>query len=499
MVAEFITAIQPAIVLLAKGALALFSGLVCASIILPGLFVPLLQIICRPLFGRFEREELLKFLRMGLVFACIIGAYWSLRTMKNSLFTTLAGSSGIPYAKTLSLLCMFVFIAGYTWLLDRYPREKVFYLLSGLYGGLAILFGVGLVFIEAPKAVIAARSLFPWAITQVFAYFFYVFIESYGSLVVALFWAITTDVTSPESAKKGFSLVVALGQIGGIFAPTYINSLPIYFGHTTSGAAVAFDGVIMVLASVFLLYLMKFTPADIMKSFHGKNEAQKEHEQEPGFMEGFWLLLNNKYLLGIFAVIFSFEAIVTIFDFNFNFLVDQQYHGLAKHAYMGEYGSWVNIIALACLLLGVNNITRVLGVGVALAMMPVIVGGAIGGFVAFHNLQYLFWIMVFSKAINYALMGPALKQLYIPTTHDVRFKAQAWIETFGSRGSKEAGSIVNMTDGAFQWGFGTVAGHNYYVLMSACLGLGVVGAWFLVALFLGRTYRRAIETNTVVC
>ena len=33
--------------------------------------------------------------------------------------------------------------------------------------------------------------------------------------------------------------------------------------------------------------------------------------------------------------------------------------------------------------------------------------------------------MVGSKAINYALNGPALKQLYIPTTTDVRFKAQA--------------------------------------------------------------------------
>ena len=51
--------------------------------------------------------------------------------------------------------------------------------------------------------------------------------------------------------------------------------------------------------------------------------------------------------------------------------------------------------------------------------------------------------MVGSKAVNYALNGPALKQLYIPTTPDVRFKAQAWIETFGSRSSKQDGSVFN--------------------------------------------------------
>lgn len=53
--------------------------------------------------------------------------------------------------------------------------------------------------------------------------------------------------------------------------------------------------------------------------------------------------------------------------------------------------------------------------------------------------------MTFSTAINYALNGPALKQLYIPTTAGVKFKAQAWIETFGSRTSKQAESFFNMT------------------------------------------------------
>ena len=51
--------------------------------------------------------------------------------------------------------------------------------------------------------------------------------------------------------------------------------------------------------------------------------------------------------------------------------------------------------------------------------------------------------MVASKAINYALNSPSMKQLYIPTTKDVRYKSQAWIESFGSRGSKAAGSGIN--------------------------------------------------------
>ena len=45
-------------------------------------------------------------------------------------------------------------------------------------------------------------------------------------------------------------------------------------------------------------------------------------------------------------------------------------------------------------------------------------------------------IMVLSKAVNYALNKPVLKQLYIPTTKETKYKAQAWIEMFGSSGSK---------------------------------------------------------------
>ena len=66
-----------------------------------------------------------------------------------------------------------------------------------------------------------------------------------------------------------------------------------------------------------------------------------------------------------------------------------------------------------------------------------------GRFKFYTALTPLFWLMVASKAINYALNSPSMKQLYIPTSKDVRYKSQAWIESFGSRGSKAVGSGIN--------------------------------------------------------
>ena len=159
----------------------------------------------------------------------------------------------------------------------------------------------------------------------------------------------------------------------------------------------------------------------------------------------------------------------------------------------------MNTVSLLCLLLGISNVTRFLGVGVALASMPIIVGFALFGFLTLDSLSFLFALMVGSKAINYALNGPALKQLYIPTTSDVRFKAQAWIETFGSRASKEAGSLFNMLLRPMQSIFGAVAGRAHYLTLSGAIGFPLLVLWFAIAVYLGRNFRKAIDEKKVIC
>jgi AAA family ATP:ADP antiporter len=107
--------------------------------------------------------------------------------------------------------------------------------------------------------------------------------------------------------------------------------------------------------------------------------------------------------------------------------------------------------------------------------------------------------MVGSKAINYALNGPTLKQLYIPTTPDVKFKAQAWIETFGSRSSKQAGSFFNMSLGPLQSALGQAAGRSFYITLSGVVCFPLLALWLIIALFLGRSFKQALNNNTVVC
>ncbi len=457
------------------------------------------QWICRFNFGDFEKEEFKKFLRMGLIFALIIGVYWTLRPLKDAVFIQLVDRLHLPYAKTVSVLALLPLVMFYTRLLERTSRERMLVILPAFYGIAVLCFSALMAVAQAPAEQIAARSSMLWIATKGLGYLWYLFVESFGSLVVALFWAFAADSTEPISAKRGFPMVVAIGQMGGILFPYSIGGLPHRLGLKTDMLSMAILGGLILLIIPLVHYFLRATPSHLLTSFQGKNEKKEEAKQEPGFLEGLKLMLKHRYLMGIFAANFIYEVVVTIFDFNFKVAAGGQYTGVALSNYLSIYGSSVNVVSLSCLLLGISNVTRYLGVGVALAAMPILVGCALFGFLTLDSLTFLFVLMVGSKAINYALNGPALKQLYIPTTPDVRFKAQAWIETFGSRASKEAGSLFNMLLAPLQSAFGAVVGRSHYLLLSGALGFPLLGLWLITALFLGKTFRRAIQDKQVIC
>lgn len=455
------------------------------------------QWLCKFNFGDFEREEFKKFLRMGMIFALIIGVYWTLRPLKDAVFIQLVSNLQLPFAKTASVIALLPLVMFYTKLLEKTSREKMLLILPAFYGVSILCFSFLIMSAQIASGESLSTPAF-WGI-RALGYIWYLFVESFGSLVVALFWAFAADTTEPTQAKRGFPLVVAIGQLGGIILPYGIGGMPHRLHLATDLLSILCLGFLTLLLIPLIRYFLRATPKNLLASFHGTNESAIKSKQEPGFLEGLKLLLKNRYLLGIFAANFIYEVVVTIFDFNFKLSASSQYSGVALSNYLSIYGSSVNIVSLLCLLFGISNITRFLGVGTALAAMPIIVGFALFGFLSLDSLPFLFGLMVGSKAINYALNGPALKQLYIPTTADVKFKAQAWIETFGSRSSKQAGSMFNMSLSPLRSAFGAAAGKAHYLMLSGILCFPLLALWLVVAIFLGRSFKKAVRDNELIC
>lgn len=444
----------------------------------------LLMSLCKVVFGEFEEKEFKKFLRFGSVLAMIIGIYWSMRPLKDSLFTMLAGKENIPWAKTVSLILMIPTVAFYTKMLDIYPKIKLLGKLPSFVYGTVILVYAGFIWMFEGGVIKAS------VLTAGLGYFWYFFVESFGSLIVALFWAFLAEITNVEASKKGFPLIYALAQLGGITFPFVLIQLPANLKVTSNSIPMLLIVCLLLLINPLVKYVAKATPKEELasKSVEAKPEQKKK---KASFTEGLKLLFTTPYLAGIFFSLAFFEIITTVFDFNFKYEAGAVYSGIELTKYLAKYSSVVNTVSFIFLILGINKITKRLGITVSLAIVPIFFGLAVLGFFTIGSLEFLFWLMVCCKAINYALNGPSLKQLYVPTTPEAKSKAQAWIETFGSRASKEGGSLLNLLP--------QVIGRASYKLLSGGIGAVFVVIWFLTSLYLGKTYKKAVDSDTTVC
>lgn len=458
--------------------------------------------VLRSMYGDFEREDIKKFTILGVAFLFVIGIYWTLRPIKDTVFITMVGKDQIGKAKMWSLVVLFGLVLLYSKLVDMFPRQKVMYIISTLYCIAMVGFGIAMLNPDIGLANTTPDTgrLLGWA--------WYIFVESYGSILVALFWAIVTDITPSKAARYGFPFVVTIGQMGAILGP--VGST--YFKRQTGLSAawvIIMAGLLILVIPLLLRYFMSVIPKEQLAGFHGKNETkvEKEHEKEPGFFDGLVLLLKEPYLLGIFGLIAIYEVIVTVIDFHFKNLAGTLFeipgstkiNTVALNDYLDEYAMWVNIVSLACLLLGVSNIQKRLGVRFTLALMPFVIAIAVISFKVWAIIEVLKWIMVGSKAFNYALNGPTMKQLYVPTTEDVRYKSQAWIETFGSRVSKGSASYYNDMLIGFKEKMGAATGVAFHITLATYASIGLLGGWFMIALYLGSKYDKAIQDKKVVC
>jgi len=447
-------------------------------------------------YGDFSKEELKKYLFLGFIFALIIGVYWTLRPMKDTIFCNMiigfskcAGRESrevfLAWAKVVSLLVLFPVVIGYSKLVDKFKKYHLLYVLGIIYTVLMFIFAI---FFANPKWGLANTMASP---TRLSGWVWYTFVESFGSLVIALFWAFVVDISTEKSAKRSFSLIVMIGQLGGILMPRYLNKIPRLLG-TSNAAVVAICGFVILFITLMVKLFIRVTPKHQLEGYKAETEKMKEHAKEPGLMEGLKLLLSHKYLLGIFAIGAFFEFIVTVIDFNFKAMTFATFRHVSEATeYLGAYASAVNLVAFLFLLFGINNIQRWLGLTIALALVPIIMAVAVLTFKMYPVLNVLFYLVIAAKAVNYALNGPALKQLYIPTTEDVRYKAQAWIETFGSRTAKAGGSFANLTKSAL--------GFPLYLTLTVYLSFGLLAAWFFIAIFLAKKCNKAINERTFVC
>jgi len=444
-----------------------------------------------------NKEETKKFILLSLTFFLIIGAYWLVRLLKTTIFYKIAfpetfgwiphqGQLFYPIAKFWSPFVVFTLVMIYTKLIDVFKKHTLFYIIGGVY---TVIFGCitsalmirslyGDLFLG--KTMLAAIG---WC--SLFA------IESYGSLVVSLFWSFTNSICTTESSKSGYPMIIAAAQIGGIGGAACM-----LFAHKLGiWQLFAFVTFLLVCALFSMRHFMHTIPASQMvgnkqaaaTAIEGKKESALE-----GLLAGIKLIFTRPYIFGVLIVSTLYEVINTVIEYQMqsqasHFEIFASEIGFAR--FQGMYGVGTNLLSFLMALLGTRYLIKRFGLTFGLLFFPISLGISFallfclymyGNPTAAQLLGATFVVMMIAKGLGYAVNNPVKEMMYIPTSKDTKFKAKGFIDVFGGRMSKLGGAQIT---NAFK--------HNMHHLMvyGAMFSLGLTGIWMIAALYVG--YRNA--------
>lgn len=442
-------------------------------------------------------EEFLRILTLSFTLFFLIGGYWLLRSLKDPVLTAICGITAIPKAKMLSVFVVLGVVTIYNRLLDTdIPKYQLFFVFGTFY---FVLFATIAMLLKHPTIGLANQEQ---DMGRLLGWVSYCSIESFGSVMVSLFWSFANSNISLETAKAGYGLLVAMAQIGSILGPTIVNRYT-----QTWGIAKCY------LVGAICMLLLQGTMYFYVKIYgYAKSVVDdKPKKKKAGVMEGLTLFWKHHYIKGIFAISCLFMVEVTIVDYTMKVLAKEEFSQLhpcvdptescygkdglsiaatnAFTTFMGLFGQATNTLSFFLSLLGTSAIIRKLGLRSTLLLFPTLCLIIIIWIRINPTLWTVFGAMMLLKASSYALNNPTKELLYQPTSSAVKYKAKSWIDIFGARGSKATGSIVTnaFSDSAVN-----------LVNNGSLVGMAVASFLIWNATYMGKKFDEYTETGYVV-
>jgi AAA family ATP:ADP antiporter len=455
-------------------------------------------------FPDLKPEETRKFGLLAIAGFFVIGAYWLLRLLKNTIFYKIAfpvelgwpagqGALYQPTAKFWSPFVVLVVVLIYSKLVDLFKKHQLFYIICSFYGilfaGIAAV--VGIKELYGPQAL--GKDLL--ALTGWINYFS---VETFGSLVVALFWSFSNSISTTDAAKRGFPFIVAfmqIGAIGGSALCLFTEQVGALWPFLLATSAFMFFIVGMI------YYFMLTTPADELV---GNKAATATEKKKEGFFEGFFsgltLLATRPYLLGVLIISTFYEVCMQIVDYQLHVQASNTpdyASAVAFNRFEGILGVSANALSFLIALLGTSYIIKRFGVRISLAIYPIAFTGVIACLLMYFYtaptptqlLWATFAAFMIVKALSYAINNPLKEMMYIPTSKDAKFKSKGWIDMFGSRFAKAGGGQIN-----------NLFKHNLGELMvyGTFFSFGLIGIWLAAAFYVGRKNQQLIHDGKII-
>ncbi len=463
-----------------------------------------------------RKGELGKTAGMFAYFFIVIAAFWFLKPLRSVLVLEKLGADSLRQLKVLTALISVGVVAAYSLALTRFSREKLTYIVLGAFFWLQIFFWFFFTYFGVYKTVY---------------YGFYVFLDLFITVNVALFWTFLADITHPESAKRLYGIIGAGGVIGGFIGSFTSNSM---IERVTPADMLLY--VALAYSTIFFIVYAISRRMQSINEIPNGTIAVAGKSKLSDALAGARVVLRSRYFLGICFVLAAYELTSTVNDFTFHKAVEMifeekggtasvlgvllafidQTTGLQVTSWLetnlglqvggGTLGSFfsgfylaMNLIALLVQVLLTSLVIRRLGMTAALMVLPVTLLFLSVGFFFFPVFLLVEFLYLTDNSLNYSLNQTSREMLFVPAGREDKYRALAFIDMFVLRTAKATAGFLLLSLAGIASLFGSEgffsassASLRWYMLLTVPLGL----VWIAVAVYLGRRFARLSDERS---
>ncbi|MFW6086475.1 MAG: NTP/NDP exchange transporter [Myxococcota bacterium] len=405
-----------------------------------------------------RRGELPGLIGGFLYFFFLLCSYYILRPVRDEMGVR-GGVENMQWLFTGTFVAMLLAVPAFGALAVRFRRSRLIPVVYGVF--VACILGFWL-WLRADVAMAwGARTFFVW-------------LSVFNLFVVSVFWSFMADLFDDEQAGRLFGAIAAGGSLGAVAGPAITGVLA---QRMEPSALLPLAAGLLALTLPCMGMLERWSRR---RQGTARQETGTEGPLGGTVLEGVRAVMGSRYLLGICGFIWLYTTLSTFLYFIQAEIVERTFADSGdRTSAFAAMDFAANALTVAIQLLVTARLVRRLGLGRALALVPVLVTAGFVALAAVPGFLVLATFQVVRRTGNYAVARPGREMLFTVLPRMQKYKSKNFIDTVVYRGGD------------------AIAGWIYAGL--AALGLGVTGislaavplaaAWGVVGYRLGVSQR----------
>jgi ATP:ADP antiporter, AAA family len=430
----------------------------------------------------FERGELPLALLSALYYFCVLCGYSFLRPVREAMGVS-GGMDQLRWLFVVTSIVSLVIVLLFGSVVSRVDRRRFIPIGYGFVIVCLLAFASLLVInARAGGGLIGTETATP--LSRFVGYTFYTWLSVINLFVNSLFWAFMVDVFDVDQGKRMFAFIGVGGTLGAIFAGSATNAMS---GMTESDYLPV--GLMLIGAAFFgaCIVLMLTLDRSAVRSEHSRLGASVPagHSKSDVIggraIDGLLAVASSPYLLGIAAYIVAMAISNTLIYFTqANIILEATDTFSTRIGSFAQFDMLAQIATLFTQLFVTTHLIRRLGVGLTLAILPVMTMIGFGVLAVWPIYGVMAIFQALQRATRYAVSRPSRETLFSVVPPAEKYKAKPLIDVFLYRGGDVAGSAIDAGLRAIGLGLAGVAAAT----------VPFAGLWCVLCVALGRAQQR---------